>query len=176
MFLKILGLIYATYGYIILDSVKPQIPKILKLCNNIDYRLANVANEIDSKYNVIKIDNMGNTGTICNKLIQNDYGYMTPLNDGYTTDIWIKNSLLSYETTLYNVLLHEILHSIGLNHNNNNTIFGLMSYAITIDIYANIIYDQRKLWYSRDDFNGIKYLRHILQNNNQINETKLKLF
>ena len=94
----------------------------------------------------------------------------------YTTrmDIKINNDMLSTANTLYNTLLHELGHAMGLSHSIK---FGIMNYTIknvipvisrfrdSTDVNAFVglsrtekrsefFEDELKLWYSFDDING----------------------
>ena len=61
---------------------------------------------------------------------------------------------MNLPNTLYNVLLHEILHSLGLKH---SLLKGMMNYSITVD-NKRPIEDHHKMWLSLDDLAGIKSL------------------
>ncbi len=93
------------------------------------------------------------TGIICNNPDVH-YGSMVSYNDSANTDIVISNDLLGYPNTLYNVIWHEILHSLGLDHNNGEP--GLMSHVVRVSSwFGSVLNDCRKLWISSDDINGI---------------------
>lgn len=72
------------------------------------------------------------------------------------TAIEISYALLNYPTTLYNVLLHEMLHSVGLKH---STEVGVMNYSVLIQ-RNTVMEDKRKIWLSSDDIMGLYYLLH----------------
>ena len=61
---------------------------------------------------------------------------------------------MNLPNTLYNVLLHEILHGLGLKHSKEK---GMMNYSITVDDKGPLE-DHHKLWLSSDDLEGIKSL------------------
>ena len=61
---------------------------------------------------------------------------------------------MNLHNTLYNVLLHEMLHSLGLKHSKEK---GMMNYSITVDDKMPIE-DHHKMWLSLDDLAGIKFL------------------
>ena len=99
---------------------------------------------------ILSLDN--STGSICNaKHLK--YGYMIPYEN--FTEIHISNKLLNSPNTLYNVVLHEVLHSVGLNHSSKE---GMMKYVMSENWWAGVIEDQRELWLSIDDLSGLYYL------------------
>ena len=154
--LKFILSIFMTQAYVLLENFHITVPKILAPCENIHPILLNTFNEISDNVPYFQIGIENNTGIFCNKIVGN-YGY-TVLYEIYT-DIGIKNELLFYPNTLYNVALHEVLHSMGLNHNKGGN--GMMNYSITKDWWGRIIDDERKLWLSEDDLNGLYYLRTL---------------
>ena len=89
----------------------------------------------------------------------NYYGY-TRLYNTNETDIVINHKLLKTKNTLYNVLLHEIIHSLGLNHTYN---YGIMNYTIFMDSNNNIIEDRRKIYLSVDDLRGLRFIKQSLK-------------
>jgi hypothetical protein len=138
-------------------------------CDEISYKLWNTADDIISTIN--EIDNFKivlhtkslkekNGHILCNsdKASATDfYSY------DYSTDIEpvmyinINNNLLLNKNTLYNVILHEFGHVMGLDHNN---ILGMMNYSINMifsGITPSYIEDTNKLWFSTDDVDGIDY-------------------
>ena len=163
IFSFILFLITLANCYVLLENVDCILPKILTPCENINLYFLGVAQEVTKDLREIGLpyfiqptnnfreDSLRLSGVICDG--ENiHYGFMTP-RGGYLTDITISNDLFSYSNTLYNVILHEILHSLGLDHNNGES--GLMNYAVTENWFGSIINDQRKLWLSMDDILGI---------------------
>ena len=93
--------------------------------------------------------------TICNLNLDDKYGYCTHYLPFYNeTDISISNILLGIDTNLYNVVLHEFLHSIGLDHTDE---FGMLNYSVHY-LTNGIKKDISKLYLSVDDYQGIKYL------------------
>ena len=163
--LKFLLLNILTFAFEIIDSVKPQFPKLLKPCPNINTILLETCDELSNNFPQFKISYFNYTGFICNQLSDN-FGYTSILQDSIeqNTNVWISDKLLGSKNTLYNVVLHEILHSMGLNHSTKQ---GLMNYSISIgrNWYGgiDIIEDGMKLWVSPDDRKGLIYLRRKLQ-------------
>jgi|GEM_PF-4434225 len=143
-------------GYILLNNIECNIPKIISPCEDINLFLLQISQEVASDLRQIGLpfyigESSQATGTICNK---SDiyYAFTTSYSDSNNTDIDISNDLLGYPNTMYNVILHEILHTLGLDHSKES---GLMSYVLKTSWFGYIIDDCRKLWISIDDFNGI---------------------
>jgi len=68
-------------------------------------------------------------------------------------DIVINNNLQYSTNSLYNVILHELGHTVGLAHSDT---YGMMNYSVSLTGQDNLfIDDDRKLWLSNDDINGI---------------------
>jgi hypothetical protein len=155
-------LLYSTFvnSFEIIDSVKPQFPKLLKPCHNIDSRLLTISNELSNNFPYFKLSDVNATGYICNQQSDN-FGYTSISQDSIKqhTNVWISDKLLDIHNTLYNVVLHEVLHSMGLNHTNEQ---GMMNYYIHVKYnwYGGIdaIDDDMKLWVSPDDMNGLIFL------------------
>lgn len=145
-------------AYILLNNVQCIIPKIIKPCEDINLFLLQTSEEVASYLRELGlpfyIGASNATGIICNKPNVH-YGIMeSSINNSVITNITISNDLLLYPNTLYNVILHEILHSLGLGHNGGEP--GLMSYAVTVTSWlGSIVDDCKKLWISMDDINGI---------------------
>ena len=87
------------------------------------------------------------------------YGY-TKLYGTNETDILINRKLLKTPTTLYNVLLHELVHSIGLNH---TLVPSIQNYSIFMDERNNVIEDRRKMYLSLDDIRGMRYIKKTMK-------------
>lgn len=148
----------------IIGYVKPQFPKLLTPCSNIDIRLLETCDELSKNFPHFKLSDVNATGYICNQQSDN-FGYTSILEDSIkqNTNIWISNTLLDKSNTLYNVVLHEVLHSMGLNHSNEQ---GMMNYSIRIryNWYGmDIIDDDMKLWISTDDRNGLIFLSRDIE-------------
>lgn len=155
--------LYSTFvnSFKIINYVKPQFPKLLTPCNNIDIRLLETCAELSKNFPQFKMNDVNATGYICNQQSDN-FGYTSVLKDSIeqNTNIWISDKLLNKPNTLYNVVLHEVLHSMGLNHSNEQ---GMMNYSIHIGYNwfggMDIIDDDMKLWISTDDRKGLIFLR-----------------
>lgn len=87
------------------------------------------------------------------------YGYTKTFGTN-ETDIYVSNTLTTTPTTLYNVVYHELIHSLGLNHTTNKD--GIMNYKMRIERNGNIIDDTNKLYLSMDDIKGLRYIKNNL--------------
>lgn len=110
--------------------------------------------------------------SICNENLNNnlysEYGICTHYSPFFNeTDITISNTILGIDTNLYNVILHEFVHALGLDHSNTK---GMMNYTIQLTKNNGIIKDSNKLYISIDDYKGIKYLYDKLQNDKERNK------
>ena len=157
MRLFLLLLLKLTHSYELLEDIIPVFPKVLGFCEDVADEVIETANEITQNIPNFYIDDEDNTGEICmikdNKI--KNYGYMSWKYNTNYTNIFIHNDLLYTPNTLYNVLLHEVLHSYGLNHSN---IEGMMNYTVSVNMWGNVIEDERKLWISYDDIMGLNKL------------------
>jgi len=153
----ILYLAWVTSSYNIITSVNPQFPKLLKPCPSIDTRLLDTVNEISINFPRVQLGKNKTTGYICNQPGDN-LGYTSILQGSVdqNTNIWISNKLLDTPNTLYNVVLHEVLHSMGLNHSDKQ---GMMNYSVRTTWFGNVIDDPQKLWISKDDRQGLRFFR-----------------
>ena len=71
------------------------------------------------------------------------------------SSVWISHLLLASPNTLYDVLYHEILHTIGLLHSDNK---GLMNTSIT-KLPSELIKERDfRAWPSMDDIAGIRFM------------------
>jgi predicted Zn-dependent protease len=52
--------------------------------------------------------------------------------------ITIDVNRIPFQTTLYNIVLHELGHSLGMNHNEN--IKSIMNYSVNVDKNLNAMY------------------------------------
>jgi predicted Zn-dependent protease len=148
-----------TAGYVLLDKVGISYPKVLSMCPSLSPVLKDTIDEVAEHMNLngylVIIQEENSSGTICNQH-RGHYGYTTL--DNNRTDIYINNKILYLPNTLYNVLLHEVLHSIGLDHSQEQ---GIMSYAITENWYGSPVNDERRLWLSIDDLQGLYDIKYI---------------
>ena len=156
---KLLLNVITVSSYKLLNTVSYQYPKIIGLCNDIHPNLKDVtkdvANDIIANGYPVIVQDQENTGIICNQP-SGHYGYMVPYSN--RTDVFINNKLLHLPNTLYNVVLHEMLHAIGLDHSDEP---GMMSYAINENWFGYPKEDERKMWLSIDDLQGLYDIKYI---------------
>ena len=133
-----------------------RIPKYFQPCNEINKDILNIAMDVfeELRYNGIPIGIGLSNNTICTNPTVH-YGIMLydPFDPYTTTDLLFKNSIINAPATAYNIILHECLHSLGLDHNTGES--GMMNYAVSQNWYGGISDDQKKLWISIDDLRGI---------------------
>jgi hypothetical protein len=160
LLLKLLTVV-AVSAFEIINSVKPQSPKLLKPCPDIDNRLLETVRELSNHFPQFQLSDGNTTGYICNQYSDN-LGYTSILENSVeqNTNIWISDELLDVPNTMYNVVLHEVLHSMGLNHSDKQ---GMMNYSIRVryNWYGgfDVLDDPQKLWISPDDRQGLRFLK-----------------
>lgn len=146
-------LIQTITSFKIIPDYKLQHPRKLSICSSIHPLINDTVHEISERYpNMVELG--GYDGIICNT--DNDIHYGQTIYYANQTDIHIKTILVLYHNTLYNVLLHEFGHSLGLKHSTKR---GIMNYSIRKS-RLGIKNDDRKLWWSRDDIRGLRFIRN----------------
>lgn len=157
--IRLIKLLFVSFAssYKILESVTPVFPKVIEPCQGISKRLLGSSVKVCDKLTEIGYPVMmssdNSTGSICNEKHREHYGYMMSYEN--FTEIHISNKLLTSPNTLYNVVLHEVLHSVGLHHSSKE---GMMKYAVSKNWWGEVIEDQRELWLSIDDLSGLYYI------------------
>ena len=127
-------------------------PKVFSFCPGIDSRLKQIAREAAESTTPI-VFKKHSSDTICN--VETDQFYARTLTTStFNTHIQVSNRLLSYDNTLFNTVLHELLHSLGLKH---SPLAGVMNYSLLTE-NGMPIEDRRRLWLSEDDRSGLQYL------------------
>ena len=153
--MNLIFLISLVNGYRLLHNLTCEFPKLFEPCNNINPRLLDIAKEVfkDLRETGLPIGLGTSNNSICSAEYTH-YGAMlyNPTSSTSTTDLLFKNSIVYTPNTCYNVILHEALHSLGLDH---TTEPGMMSYAVSENWYGGVSDDQKKLWLSVDDLRGI---------------------
>jgi hypothetical protein len=165
------SVVFVTGYNLLYDYIPTEIAKTFYTCPNIDPILKNTAIEVIdniNQYNILYISlKQGFTEPVyqngINELCdfneyRNNFGYTTIQGDN-ETDIYISDLLLHTPNTLYNVVYHEFLHALGLNHTEEND--GLMNYKLHIE-RNRIIDDKNKLYPSLDDIKGLRYVKNNL--------------
>ena len=150
----------SVFGYRLLPDIVPTYPKAFQLCDDADHRLVSTfyktANQIINNGYAIVLGGKS-ASALCNSSIS--YFGTTYVNNSTFTSTVISNQLLGYPNAMYNTLLHELLHAIGLDHNRPEP--GMMSYSLVIDETGKIIEDANTLWPSLDDCRGLAILKAI---------------
>jgi hypothetical protein len=112
---------------------------------------------------------MNDINTICDFTFPYDnFGYCSFYPPSNETDIMINKRLVHYPNNLYNILLHEVIHALGLFHTKED--YGIMNYSVFLDQYGSIKAD-RHLYLSIDDINGLKYLYEKIDDNEILLDT-----
>lgn len=107
-----------------------------------------------------KPEGLNYINTICNKEIEG-YGYCSHYPTySNETDITIANKILYYDTNLYNIVLHELLHSIGLDHTTDQ---GIMNNSVKVNEDYSIIRDNTRMYLSVDDYNGFSFVYNEIE-------------
>jgi len=142
-------------SYKLLPNLLCQLPKSFEPCKGLNQRLITVVKDVftDLRYCGIPIFLDKSNNSICAEDYAH-YGQMIydPTKPTSKTDLLFKNSIIYTPITAYNIVLHEALHSLGLDH---TTEYGMMSYSVSENWFGSIINDDRKLWISVDDIRGI---------------------
>jgi hypothetical protein len=161
-----------TYSFKLMTSYNPtSITKDIVLCNNINEKLRDTSIEVVeniNQYGIFHINlydginepqSLNNVNDLCDYDGFNyAYGYTSTFGNN-ETDIYISNYLLYTDTTLYNVVLHEMIHSLGLNHTTDTE--GIMNYKLYVE-RNQIVEDTHKQYLSLDDIRGLRYIKNNL--------------
>ena len=153
-----------------------------RLCDGIDKNLTETVIETMTDYNqlgyntlLLTTDTDTDVIPICNETMSRSrYGYATFINkiDYIDRSIKISNYILDIPTTLFNVVYHEILHTVGLGHSKEP---GLMYYTVTLTPSLEVIPDKERIYPSADDLEALEMLYpetgntdvEIIRNNNR---------
>lgn len=145
-------------AYVFIEDMDVVVPKVLATCDTIDPVLKDIvdaaASFVPGMFIVPHTSNMDNSGYICTDDTPM-YAYTRRLVNDTQTNITIANTLLSHPTTLHNVVLHELLHSMGLDHTQQT---GMMNYSLRAVYMHGDVHlhdDERRLWLSLDDMRGL---------------------
>ena len=140
------------------------------LCDSIDHRIEDMVHDVLDDYNSLGFNNIILTNDtfydvipICNEYMSKDkYGYARFINKGYYVDrkIFISNYILDLEFNLWNVLYHEILHTVGLGHSDEE---GLMKYVVTLNTNYDVIPDDKRIYPSTDDLEALEFLYDFIE-------------
>lgn len=154
-------------GYNLFDFYTPKDnPLPFYTCCNLDDKVLYTAKEVIeniNQHNIINVslhneiykDEINDANTICS-FDDNNKGYGYTLLTENEADIYISNQLLPHNNTLYNVILHEFIHALALNH---SVYPSIMNYKISVDYWGSIHEDRDKSYLSIDDMRGLEEVK-----------------
>jgi hypothetical protein len=161
-------------SYVLLNNYQPkEIVKLFSFCPSVKPSLRETCEDVITnlnQYDILQINlKQGYTEPIYQNGIneichfdgtkqKNNYGYTTTQGNN-ETDIFISDDLVYTPTTMYNVVYHEFVHSLGLNHTD---IDGIMNYKIRVNTQNRILEDSQKLYLSLDDIRGLRYIKNSM--------------
>jgi len=153
---KFLLLIEFVGCFTLLNNIAHRRPKSICPCPFLPDSVIDIIKE----QNLLDLNCDNNSGEVCLSL-DRSFMQIELTQFGYPmTNIYIAIRHLPYPNTLYNVVLHESLHALGLGHSDKP---GIMNYSITVDGFSNrIINDNKRLWLSGDDLNGLYYIEQTI--------------
>ena len=161
--MNFLLILAGVFAYKLLPEVVPTYPKTFQFCNNVDNRLEKTfyqtAAQISRNGYPVVIGDRKVASVLCNSSTS-PFG-VTYYNRSTFTATLINNKLLNYPKAMYNVLLHELLHTIGLDHNNLAEPGMMSSYSLNVDTTGKITEDTTILWPSLDDCRGLAVIKSI---------------
>ncbi len=91
------------------------------------------------------------------------YGFtlLSSNNEKSDQDVYISQKLIDTNFTLYNVILHELIHMCGVDHSDDPQ--SIMRYKIQVSSSLfgekQIVEDRSKLWLSYDDIQALKNVK-----------------
>ena len=168
----LLCIIPLIFGYELIDNYNPTAHKELTFCASAEPILRETTKSVIdniNKYEIlylslhdnktIKSNTNDNINSICSfNNYAGIFGYTSFYDNNYETDISISQRLYNTPTTLENIIYHEVLHSVGLNHTYEN---GLMNYSLRLDRYGRVLEDYTKLYMSIDDIKGLRFIKRL---------------
>lgn len=159
-------------AFVLLNNYQPkEIVKLFSFCPSVKPSLRETCEDVITnlnQYDILQINlKQGYTQPIYQNGIneichfdgtkqKNNYGYTTTQGNN-ETDIFISDDLVYTPTTMYNVVYHEILHGMGLNHTD---VDGIMNYKIRVNTEGRVLEDTNKLYLSLDDIRGLRYIKN----------------
>jgi len=136
-----------------------------RLCEGINSNLRETMIQTMTNYNQLGFNTLMLTSDtdpdvipVCNETMSIDrYGYATFIDkiEYIQRSIKISNYILEIPKTLWNVVYHEILHTVGLGHSKEP---GLMYYTVTLTRNYEVIPDDEIMYPSEDDIAGLELL------------------
>jgi|SaaInl85LU_5_DNA_1037374.scaffolds.fasta_scaffold103763_1 hypothetical protein len=168
----LLFIIPLIFGFELIEKYNPTVYKEFSFCQSAEPILRETTKSVIEDINKYKIlyvslnDNktitkneQDNINSICSTHnYAESFGYTSFYYNQYETDISISQRLYNTPNLLYNVISHEVLHSVGLNHTHEN---GLMNYSLKVDKYGRLIEDCTKWYLSLDDIQGLRFIKRL---------------
>ena len=161
-------------SYVLLNNYQPnELIKSFSFCPSVKPSLRETCEDVITnlnQYDILQINlKQGYTQPIYQNGIneicdfdgtkqKNNYGYTTTQGNN-ETDIFISDDLVYTPTTMYNVVYHEFIHSLGLNHTD---VDGIMNYKIRVNTQGRVLEDTNKLYPSLDDIRGLRYIKNSM--------------
>jgi hypothetical protein len=142
-------------GFKLIPAYDPPVFLNLERCPEMDGRLSSMLDYMKTEeIPFVNLNEIGRKTAICNAdfaEIHNNIGITYPHNK--STIVYIANQILSLPNTLYNVVLHEFGHVLGLHHSAKR---GIMNHSITI-ANGRFLEDLSPIYPSIDDILGLMY-------------------
>ncbi len=165
--LLFLSIILIGKSYELLNDYIPKYnPVPFYTCCSLDEKLLKVSKEVIediNNHNILNIslhneiykDEINGANTICSFDDDNKaYGF-TYLYEN-EADVYVSNKLLNKDNTLYNVVYHEFIHALGLNH---SVYPSIMNYTVSVSYMGSIYDDRDKSYLSIDDMRGLQKVK-----------------
>ena len=153
IFLFLIGI---SHAYKLLNNLTCVLPKLFQPCEDLAVTILMISNQVFGDLQDIGLPiGLGISDNYICSQDNTHYGQMlyNPTSSTSTTDLLFRNSIRHAHNTAYNVILHEALHSLGLDHNDGEP--GIMNYAVSENWWGGLVNDERKLWISVDDLRGV---------------------
>ena len=156
--LKIFNLFVVTNAFKLLQNYTPPNKLLLKPCPEINPSILMTTRDVckalrETGLVDVKMSDFGDT-LICSQKAGH-YGSFFPIEN----EIWLNDILEHFPKMSYNIILHELLHRVGLDHSEEAGMMG--TYAVRENSYGFPIEDQHYLWLSFDDVKGLFFIKYI---------------
>ena len=155
--LKIFNLFVVSNAFKLLTNYTPPNQLLLRPCSQINPVILETTYHVCTalrKTGVVdcEVSELGNVN-VCSAP-NGHYGTFYP----NTKEIWLNDLLIHFKKLIFNIILHEIVHALGLDHSKE---IGIMSYSVRQDSYGITLEDSTELWPSIDDFRGLLYIKYM---------------